>query len=234
MDSQNRSYRLQDNGSEMQQNLRAAIDTISKDLMLTGLGPKWPMTGRDAAGNAVTTGGVGGWYLDDGSNPYRILADQVDIIGCMSGISVGLNAQANQGDTQLTLASAADAASFPVNSYINIGGVECARVTAVAGSTLTVDTNPVTTGTQNLTNAYPAQTLIRPLQWITYARTGTTLTRDSHDGSGPRTIANDITGLAANANGRMLTVTLTGSTPAPNPITSSATNTVFRRADKNG
>ena len=245
MESQNKTYGLQDNTSQMQQSLRAAVDRISTDLLSAGEGPPWQMT----MNGATTT-----WYVP--TTPYNSVLNQLDIIGCgpQPTPPTTLAAQATAGATKITVAPAGRGSSFPVGTYIDIGddigGFESAIVTAVTGDQLTINTNPA--GSKALVGTYAQSTSVCALQWITYsvntAVTPPQLRRDQHDGKGPLAIAYYVTSLPAaqvivapnptgnpdatpptGPDGGAVQITLNGSTTAPNAIQSTATNIVHMR-----
>lgn len=220
MQSQHETYRLQDTSAEMQQNLRAAMDRISRDLMAAGQGPQWQMTAAD--GNTTT------WYAASGTVwwPYSAGTNRIDLIGCTSGVTAGLsNPGASSGATTLTLNGGG--ANFTAGSFVSISGSECARVTSVAGNVLTIDTNPSGT-THTLQNSYPTGTYVLPLRWVTYrVETGNVLTMDVHDGNGAMTVATGISALSLTwpeGDRTLLTITLTG--VAPKGISSTVVNKV--------
>ena len=124
--------RLQGTNSEMQQNLRAAVD---QDI-------ERPHGCRARAS-----------VEDDGerrTNDDLVrfawvslrLVGKPDRSDRMYQRAGGLAQQRGKlGDTTLTLATGWGA-SFSAGMFVSIGGVECAKVTAVAGDVLTVDTEP--------------------------------------------------------------------------------------------
>ena len=228
MQSQNKTYALQDNTSQMQQSLRAAIDKISTDLLSAGEGPPWQMT----INGATTT-----WYVP--TTPYNIAVNQIDMIGCAPSPTT-LAAAASAGATQITVA-----AGLPVNTYIDIGddigGYESAQVTAVAGNTLTISTSPGVAGSHPLAGSYASGANVCALQWVTYAVNGQNqLTRNQHDGNGALVVAYDVTGLtpavivaptpnSTPPDGGTVQITLNGQITVPNTIQSTATNIIHLR-----
>jgi len=241
MASQNTTYRVQDNASQVQQNLRAAVDRVSRDLLSAGQGPPWQMTMN---GKTCT------WYVLSPScnfgQPYNISANQIDIIGTVgSGSTGGIQtalASAASGTSKITV-TAGQGQYFPVGTYLDVGdegAYESAEVTAVAGDTLTIDTNPGKG--QALQGSYAAGTNVYPLQWITYsmnlAVNPVQLVRDQHDGNGPQAIAYGITLNTPQAqqayspstnDGGSVQITFSGSTPGPNSIQSTAVSIVHMR-----
>ncbi len=230
MQSQNKTYALQDNTSQMQQSLRSAVDRISTDLLSAGEGPPWQMT----INGSTTT-----WYVP--TTPYKLANNQIDTIGCSS--STTLTAPANSGATQIAVQAA-----LPVGTYIDIGddigGFESAIVTTATGTTLTISTSPGASGSHPLVGSYASGANVCALQWVTYAvNTAVTppqLTRDQHDGNGPLAIAYYVASLiptvivaptptANPPDGGSVQIILNGSTTAPNAITSTATNIIHLR-----
>ncbi len=227
MQTQNKTYGQQDNTSQMQQNLRAAVNKVSSDL-LSAQGPKTAVAGVAwyvAAADGVT------W------KPYSIAVNKLDILGCTNGV-VGITLNTvNAGNTVITLdtVNGASAGSFTVNSYVSIGGLELAKVTNVGANTITVGAG--------LTNTYSPGAEIRPLQWITYQIQNNTLTRDPNDGSGAQVIANFVVPQAQPwvqeisqpnykaipPDGGVLQITINGLKPGYNAPGSTVTNTIHLR-----
>jgi type IV pilus assembly protein PilW len=92
--SQNRTYTVQDEVGEMQQNLRVAMEKISRDLQMAGFGKPWWTT-------------ISGVNL--GSPPLfsvRISSpSSVEIVGCLDPGAASLNAAAAANSTSLVLHS---------------------------------------------------------------------------------------------------------------------------------
>jgi prepilin-type N-terminal cleavage/methylation domain-containing protein len=222
MQSQHNTYDLQDTSAEMQQNLRSAVDRISRDIMAAGLGPQWQMTAPD--GNTTT------WYVPVGGDlwPYSASANTINLIGSTGEAMTMLASTASSGATTLTL-QAGGGAAFSAGSFVSVGGKECARVTNVAGNVLTIDTNPAGTA-HTLQSSYPAGTLIFPIRWVTYTLADNTLTANLHDGNGAVPIASRISALGLTwpeGDRTLLTLTLTGS--ARNGVASTIVNKVRMR-----
>jgi prepilin-type N-terminal cleavage/methylation domain-containing protein len=240
METQNRTYGFQDSSGEMQQNLRVAVERLSRDLMRAGRGPQWSnINGNDLSAwyNAVNN-----WI------PYRIsttvdpvtgvtTAVTVDVIGCIDGTAGSLSAQANSGDTTITLqAGEADSFNNETRREISIGGVENARVRNVDGNQLSVSTNPdpdPLLAAQALQSSHHAETDVCQVQWVTYQWNGNVLTVNEHLGNGAQEIVRNITSMAVNdspIDWRQLTIRLTGTTTGTNtPIASTVTNTIVLR-----
>ena len=233
MTTQSRTYSIQDDIAEMQQNLRVAVERISRDMMMAGFGkPRWStINGQDASA----------WYnVANTYTPYRITLsagnNAIDIVGCVDTIVSQVNADAAVGATAITL-SAGQGVNFNITTKqdINIGGAENAKVTAVAGDVLTIDTNPALAGNQGLQLVEPANTMVCLVKWVTYslgANNGFYV--DAHQGQGSQPVAQNITAMTLSISGNLLTIILTGRTRNPDRttgqyITSQVTDNVFLR-----
>ena len=149
MQSQNKTYTLQDNTSQMQQNLRAAVDSISRDLLSAGQVPQSTITGI-------------AWYAAPNWYPYVVNLNgnnELDIVGCPANVASQLSTATSgvvaAGTTVLTL-TAGQAAGW-VNAgggllyqWACIGGAEVEQVAAVATGANTI------TLSSGLTNSYSA------------------------------------------------------------------------------
>jgi type IV pilus assembly protein PilW len=210
--SQHRSYSLQDDASEVQQNLRVAIERISRDLTMAGFGkPTWSTINGDD---------LSAWY--NSANAYLPIRPgaNLDIVGCM-GVSDGTIASMDLTVTPATIALNEPATKVGENfnattrSDISIGGQENTKVTGVSGRVLTVHPKPA--------NTYAAGTEVYVVRHTTYS-TGTSsgvpaLLVNEHVGDGKQALCQFITDLDATVSGNSVTVTLTGRTRNPDRTT---------------
>ena len=213
--TQERTYGSQDSATEMQQNLRAALQCLTRDIMSAGLGPQ---------SSTINGQNAGAWYnAGNNWNPFNITDTSIDIIGC-GQTPATLNAPAASGTNTLVLA-AGEGAGFTASQNISIEGMENAVVTSISGDTLTLS--------GNLSLSHPAQATVYPLRWVTYSVAGGTRNADQHNGNGPQAVASNITVMAITvsaADPAALTVSLTGSTSsATAPLVSTVTDTLYRR-----
>jgi prepilin-type N-terminal cleavage/methylation domain-containing protein len=213
--TQEKTYGSQDSATEMQQNLRVALQSLTRDITAAGLGPQ---------SSTINGQYAGAWYnAANNWNAFNITATSIDIIGCGQTSST-LSSQAASGTNTLVL-TAGEGAGFTASQNINIEGTENAVVASVGGDTLTL--------TGNLGLTHPAQATVYPLRWATYSVTGGVLNMDQHNGNGPQAVASDITAMTITANAadlKALTVSITGSTgSATAPVTSTVTDTIYRR-----
>ena len=231
--TQNNTHSRYDEAAEMQQNLRVAIDRISRDAMLAGLGkPSWStINGVDASS----------WYNGgNGYTAYRIGVsgsnNTLDLIGCFGTTVSHLNADAAVGATGVALNSG-EGTNFNTTTLqdISIGAAENAKVMSVSGDSLTLDTNPSVGGNQGFVLLEPSNTYVCVVTWLTYAiGLNNMLYLDAHQGQGNQAIAQDISAMTLSVTGKLLTITLTGKTANPDRttgqyITSQVTNQVLLR-----
>lgn len=221
--TQDRTYTIQSEISEMQQNLRVAIEKISRDLEMAGFAqPPWTTingeSGIDFEGMRVTGGTV------------------LDVVGSFDGAQGTLEKKAVVGATVLELSSG-DGENFQGQGKIdiNIGGRENAKITNKNGGTLTIDTDPYAAGLQGLQYEYPAGTPVYLVKWKTYwvdsgKPTEPLLRVDEHIGSGNQPLALFITGMEITRLGHMAYIAISGRTR--NPDRTTALHTVGQISNK--
>jgi Tfp pilus assembly protein PilE len=231
--SQSRTYVLQDDLAEMQQNLRVGVEKVSRDLTMAGFGkPRW---------STINQADASAWY-NGGSNykSYNISAagsnHTIDMVGCIDAMVGHASGNVAAGSTTITL-QAGEGASFNTTTRrdINIGCVENGKIQAVAGDVLTVDMDPAAGGNQGLQFDHGADTLVCAVKWVTYSvGVDNVLYMDEHRGDGNQPIAQNITGMTVGASGNLLTLTLTARTRNPDRttglyVTSQVTNRIRPR-----
>lgn len=210
--TQDRTYSIQSEISEMQQNLRVAVERVLRDLTMAGFAqPAWTTINGDGAvdfsGIKVTGGNV------------------IDLVGSFDGVQGVLAQPAAAGSTRIKL-SPGDSQNFKGERKldISIGGMENAKIVEKDGNTLTIDTDPQTNGEQGLLCEYPAGTEIYLVIWKTYWVDDSkpeqpVLRVDEHLGSHGQPLALFITGVKVALSGRMAQVTVTGRTRNPDRAT---------------
>jgi len=160
--------------SEMRQNVRTAIDMVSRDTRMAGYGLEvndadlsdWVDWAVDISGSPVT--------MD--SNPKVVqdangTTDGLWIAAAFEDPVAELSAESLSGTNTLTLGSGeGDAFNTTDKKLIFIGKVETARITGIAGDVLTISTHATTA--RGLQYDHPANTVIelvkvRSYEWAT-------------------------------------------------------------------
>jgi len=203
--SQSRTYTVQEQVSEMQQNARVAMDIVSRHIRMAGFGqPSWTTI------NGASITYIGVQVTDGGTGP-----DTLEIVGCIDSPPGTLSAAAAASATSISLQSG-EGSSFNTStkSDIFIGDLENAKVTG-AGDTLTIDTDPATGGNQGLANAYAAGTNVYLVKRVKYALSGTDLTRDENAGGGADAVAIDIEDFQVSFTDPTVNVSITARTENP-------------------
>jgi type II secretory pathway pseudopilin PulG len=194
--SQNRTSTQQGLTVATEQNLRVGMDVVTEALRTGGYGvpttnlPRWIPWVADFSNNPLISG----------TSPASI-----SVAGCFQEVAK-LSAGTAAGATTLSLTSRVVGSGIPEllspSGLILIDGSENAQVTAVNGSSITIDTAPSTAGRQGLVRAYPqgapiCRVDVRTLSIYADAATGQPfLGVDIHRGSGPQRIAAGISNLA--------------------------------------
>ena len=201
---------------EVQQNLRLAMEKIQSSLRNSNYGVP-------AANVAQWITWVGGFS----SNPDVTTGPP----GALSVASCGLQplttlaSTAAAGATMLTLTSTAglDASN---RRLIYIDDAENAIVKSVSGNTITVDTDPTSSGNQGLAHTYPAGTAVCRVDVTTYSLNATkkTLQLNFNQGGSGVNLADGITAMSVAVNNAgaqpEYTITLTGQSSKKDPTTS--------------
>ena len=224
---QQKTYDAQQQITEMIQNARAGMDVMSSEMMMTGYGVATTAlsTWLNWAGVTFGTDPV---LIEDGTGALG--SDIIHVAGCFDGAATTLAANATSGDTTI---SVADGSEFntTTKSNICINGIERAVVTGVSGNTLTIDTDPGTTGDQGLANAYDTSAMtvdICVVKIISYSIVldpdgSYILKRNENLGAGRQPLAENIVGMQATqvpSTGKILGIEinpLTARTDKPDP-----------------
>ncbi|MBI2877302.1 MAG: prepilin-type N-terminal cleavage/methylation domain-containing protein [Candidatus Tectomicrobia bacterium] len=214
--SQEKVYAVQDQVLELEQNLRAGMDLLVREIRMAGFGqPSWTTINTSTGINYTIQ------VTDGGSSP-----DTLNLVGCIEEPKGTLASAAGVGNTTLTLQSSSEASKLNTTTKrdIFIGDLENAKVTGISGATLTIDTDPDVSGNQGLLNAYPASTSSNPMnvylvRRITYTvdTDDNELARNENTGAGSQPMASNIVDLQLVQSGSFVTITLTGRTSREDP-----------------
>jgi prepilin-type N-terminal cleavage/methylation domain-containing protein len=183
--TQQKSYTIQDQVAEIQQNARVGLDMIAREVRMAGYGqPDWAM-------NADTDGDGEDEQVTD---PVTLVGDRITVVGCFGSAPATLSVAASVGNTTLTLQNSGEASRFNTTTKNNIfiGGFENAKVTNISGKTLTIDTDPTTSGNQGLARSYSVGTEVNLVKAVTYYIEENTLRRNENTGAGGQPLAENI------------------------------------------
>ncbi len=210
-----KSTKANEQAAGTQQNVRLAMELISRDVKLAGfrmpLSPNVPVGG--VAGNCAPGGtpsaikpvdkvsGASGVPNDDGPDTVSLAVPRTNPGWTLSAVApaspatsfnvITLNATAV---TQMQVEGMAD----NTNAYVSIGGVVTGQVTTSSGATVNLNS------TYNLPVTFPAGTQVYLLQCITYSigttaatcgTTGPCLLRTVDTGTAPTTTTNIVDGV---------------------------------------
>ena len=144
---QQKTYIVQDQVVDMQQNVRVAINKMMREIRMAGFG---------SVGDVLVGGGVNGF-----TDVIIPNANSITMVGGFRQMST-LAANAAGGQNKITLKNATDASQFDgaIHHYISIGGLESNTVTSRTGADLTLD--------QRLRVTHPMGTPVFKIHAITY------------------------------------------------------------------
>ncbi len=216
--SYSKTYQIQEQVVDMQQNVRFALQKMVTEIRMAGFGRVTMLLPLSAVDGPFQN------IINPGNNVNNVNQndDQVTILGAFDQISI-LAAAPSMGSNQILLAG--NGTSFnPAgnNKYICVGGVESYTVTMVNGNTLTLNA-PLTFAHRMGTPVFKVKAITYRLAWDAAVPTMPVLTReDKTDGGGPQVIAENIENL-------QFMYTMADGTETDSPGT--ATNIRMIRAD---
>jgi hypothetical protein len=217
--AQQNSYFVQDDISEMQQNLRIALERISSDLTMAGFGKPTP------ANNTVNGEDLSVWYSAT-TNPAWLSVkggNTLEILGCPPTPDGTVDTIDPSNPVVLTLkeppATVAKLFNTSDRRDITIGGAENARIASITGNILTIVPLDPTT---NL-SAHRAGTGVYVLRHVTYS-TGNAngipvIHINEHRGAGAQQLAQFVTSLKVTTSGKAVSFIITGRTRNPDRAT---------------
>ena len=137
--SQQKSYTVQDQVAEAQQNARMAMNILMRDIRMAGYG--MPDGGITIGSPAKTYSNAIGITGDDHKQSF----DSITLVGAFGAPRGYLIRTISAGSTEIFLRSSGEASHFDTadNKYIFIGGIDKLQVTIVSGNK--IDLNGSTT-----------------------------------------------------------------------------------------
>jgi Tfp pilus assembly protein PilW len=206
------------------QNLRTAVDMLTRDMRMAGYGLRMPDS-RLSQWIGWVAGVTNVVQVTPGADAET--PDEITVVSAYGQAPSKLQNATSVGDTAIVLTSASgfSVADTPV---VLVGKLELVRVISVAGNTLTISAS-TTNAAKGLLYAYPAGSPVEPVRVITYScETGTGslagkkfLSRNDHTSAtaamASRLVAVDIENLKATATGDFIGIQVTGRTPGQDP-----------------
>lgn len=230
---QRKTYSVQEQITEMNQNARAAMDIMSRDIMMTGYG-----IAKSSYSNLSTW--IDWGSVTFGSDPVVLAtgsgalgSDIIHIAGCVGGTVATLDSAESAGTTDIDVSpvdaskSVSELFDTSDEKLICIDGIENAVVTAVSGNTLTIDTDPPN-GT-GLLRDHRSGASVCVVKIVTYSIVDDgggsyTLKRNENLGGGAQPLAENIVNMqftqVTDTNGNVVSIEidpLTAQTDQPDP-----------------
>ncbi len=228
--TQSHSHRQQDLAAATQENLRLGMGMVVDALRTGGCGtPAGDLSVWIPWVSGVTTNPTiaGGVPTIAGTTPVR-----VSIASCFQTPVARLSSAVTAGATVVPVASntlgqsISDLLNRTTMSLILIGDSENAQVTNVSDSSIAIDTDPATVGTQGLARAYPAGTPIYRVDVHTFSistdpTTGVPwLGMDLNQGGGLQPVVDGISNLTiTEVTANQYRVTMTARSDSADPVT---------------
>jgi len=133
--SQQKSYTVQDQVAETQQNARMAMNILLRDIRMAGYG--MPDGGITIGQPAKTYSNA----IHITKNGKQQSFDSITLVGAFGAPNGYLVRTLSAGSTEIFLRTSGEASHFNTedNQYIFIGGIDKLRVTAVAGNKITLN-----------------------------------------------------------------------------------------------
>jgi prepilin-type N-terminal cleavage/methylation domain-containing protein len=133
---QQKTYTIQDQIAETQQNARMAMNILIRDIRMAGYGMP---DGGITIGLPAKTYSNAIQITEDGKQSY----DSITLVGAFGAPSGYLNRTLSPGSTELYLRSSTEASHFDAgdNKYIFIGGLDSLTILSVSGNKITLNGN---------------------------------------------------------------------------------------------
>ena len=210
---QAKTYTINEQVVDMQQNVRAAISRAMREIRMTNFGNVGMILPAQFTVNGEAT------TLNTAVNPDTPVTDSLTIITAVGDTTLtGIPAS-----NQITVAAVGNLFDDAGKKYISIDGLESNIITNVQGNTLTLQ--------NDLVQSYPVtDTRVFAIRAITYQVVNNNLNRDENTGDGSEPLADNIESIqfqyldanepplpATPANTRIIRVTVTAKTNMTDP-----------------
>lgn len=173
--AQQHSFSAQDHVAEMNSTSKIALDMIVNDIRDAGFGVPDSLASIQRKAGCL---GINGFTQRISLTDNSFSEDQITLLGAYRQAGT-LDTAVSSGATQLVLRNSNDILNNSDRSYISVGGLSFALVTAVSRSTVTLS------GYTPLDKSYPAGVPVYLVENVTYRVVSGALQRVSHlDGGG--------------------------------------------------
>jgi prepilin-type N-terminal cleavage/methylation domain-containing protein len=198
--SQQKTYTVQEQVVDMQQNVRVAINRMMREIRMAGFGnvsnilpPQGQaFTARDGSKTITFS-----YIINPGDNKNNVnqADDQITILGAFEKVSTLAKEPEEGKEDVIQLAEKGDEFDLAYRKYICIGGLETNMITKLSGNAITLDSK--------LVNKFAVGTPVYKVKAITYQlrpdnrdHNMPVLTReDNTDGGGSQVVAENIENL---------------------------------------
>jgi prepilin-type N-terminal cleavage/methylation domain-containing protein len=191
---QHKTYTVQEQVVDMQQNARVAINRMMREIRMAGFGSVWNVFPPEHL-PFLTLGGP----LPDVINPRDDVNDvdqhddQITIIGAFEQVTT--LSQLTDGSDTVQLVGGADQFNVLMRRYLCIGGLETHIVRGISGNTITLDSRLLFNHAAG-TPVYKVKAIRYRLRWDNSNPNMPVLTREDHtDGGGSQVVAENIENL---------------------------------------
>jgi prepilin-type N-terminal cleavage/methylation domain-containing protein len=192
---QHKTYAVQEQVVDMQQNVRVAINRMMREIRMAGFGSVWNVFPPEHLPFLT----LGGPFLDviNPGNSLDIIdgqpVDQITIIGAFEQVST--LSQSTDGSDTIELAGGADEFNILLKRYLCIGGLETHIVRWKNGNTITLDSNLLFNHAAG-TPVFKVKAIRYRLRWDNNNPRMPVLTReDLTNGGGSQVVAENIDNL---------------------------------------
>jgi len=196
---QQKIYTVQDQVVDMQQNVRAAINRMMREIRMAGFGNvsnRLPPQGQSFEAFEGSKPIKFDHVINPSDNKNNIKQndDQITIIGAFEQVSA-LAIDHNPGRDTIQLAGKASEFDTKYRKYVCIGGLETHTVTNISGNTITLSDNLVNKFAMG-TPVFKVKAITYQLRWDKNTPNMAVLTReDNTDGGGSQVVAENIENL---------------------------------------
>jgi len=192
---QHRTYTVQEQVVDMQQNARVAINRMMREIRMAGFGNAWNILPPHGLPFSAIDGPFS-YIINPRDDRNMIIGqhdDQITIIGAFEQVSTLKTS--TDGTNTIELVEKADQFNLINRKYLCVGGLETHIVTGISGNTITLDSNLLFNHAAG-TPVFKVKAITYQLRWDNRNPNMPVLTReDQTDGGGSQVVAENIENL---------------------------------------